>query len=100
MQKAFEDMVFELTIEKMEPERFFSFRWHPHAIERGVDYSTEPTTLVAFELAEAAGGIELTVTESGFDRIPLARRAKAFAANEGGWAIQVKQIEKYLEQTA
>ena len=95
-QKEYEGMPFEITIERMELERLFSFRWHPFAVERGVDYSAEPTTLVAFELEEATGGIMLTVTESGFDRIPLARRAKAFAANEGGWGMVVKLIEQYV----
>jgi uncharacterized protein YndB with AHSA1/START domain len=80
----------------MEPERLFSFRWHPHAIERGVDYSAEPTTLVSFELEEVADGVMLTVTESGFEQIPLARRAKAFAANEGGWGMMVNVIEQYV----
>jgi uncharacterized protein YndB with AHSA1/START domain len=95
-QKAHEGLAFEITIEQMEPERLFSFRWHPYAVEPGVDYSAEPTTLVEFVLEEAAGGVLLTVTESGFDRIPLARRAKAFTANEGGWSIMVKVIGDYL----
>src|SRR6202030_1784473 len=92
-QKEYEGMPFEITIEQIEPERLFSFRWHPFAVERGVDYSAEPTTLVVFELEEVANGITLTVTESGFDQIPLARRAKAFTANEGGWDMVVKLIE-------
>ena len=95
-QKKYEGMPFEITIEQMEPERLFSFRWHPFAVERGVDYSAEPTTLVVFELEEVADGIMLTVTESGFDQIPLARRAKAFTANEGGWGMVVKLIEQYV----
>src|SRR6266853_804051 len=97
-QKDYEGMPFEITIEQMEPERLFSFRWHPFAVERGVDYSAEPTTLIVFTLAEAADGVMLTVTESGFDRIPLARRAKAFTANEQGWGMVVKLIEEYLVQ--
>jgi len=95
-QQPYEGMAFEITIEQMEPERLFSFRWHPNAVERGVDYSGEPTTLVVFALEEVANGVMLTVTESGFDRIPLARRAKAFTANEGGWGMVVKLIEEYL----
>src|SRR3981081_3902093 len=95
-QKPYEGTPFEITIEQMDPERLFSFRWHPGAVERGVDYSAEPTTLVVFALEEAADGIMLTVTESGFDQIPLARRAKAFTANEGGWSMVVKLIEEYL----
>jgi len=87
---------FEFTIDRIEPERLFSFRWHPFAIDPAVDYSKEPATLVVFELRAAEGGTLLTVTESGFDRIPLERRAKAFAANEGGWEHQTRLIEKYL----
>jgi uncharacterized protein YndB with AHSA1/START domain len=100
MQKEHEDLPFDITIERIEPERLFSFRWHPHAIERGVDYSAEPTTLVAFELEEVDGGILLTVSESGFDRIPLERRAKAFTSNQEGWAIVAQLIEKYLARTS
>jgi uncharacterized protein YndB with AHSA1/START domain len=95
-QKEYEGLAFDILIEQMEPERVFSFRWHPGAVERGVDYSAEPTTLVVFALEEVAGGILLTVTESGFDRIPLARRAKAFTNNEQGWGVVVKLIEEYL----
>jgi len=98
MQKQYAGKPFEMTVETMEPERLFSLRWHPNAIEPGVDYSSEPTTLVEFVLEEAPGGVMLTVTESGFDKIPLARRAKAFAANDNGWSIVVKLIEKYLAQ--
>ena len=99
-QRQYEGLPFDITIEQMEPERLFSFRWHPNAVERGVDYSAEPTTLVVFALEEAADGVLLTVTESGFDQIPLARRAKAFSANEGGWSVMVKVIEEYLGQAA
>ena len=99
-QKPYEGLPFEITIEKIEPERLFSFRWHPNAVERGVDYSGEPTTLIEFVLEEVAEGILLTVTESGFDRIPLARRAKAFTANEQGWGMVVKLIEEYLVQAS
>jgi len=95
-KKQHEGLPVEITIEEMEPERLFSFRWHPHAIERGVDYSAEPTTLVTFTLEEAADGVLLRVVESGFDQIPLGRRARAFSANEGGWSIMVQVIGEYL----
>jgi uncharacterized protein YndB with AHSA1/START domain len=97
-QKPYEGTPFEITVEQMEPDRLFSFRWHPFAVEPGVDFSLEPTTLVAFTLGETADGVMLTITESGFDQIPLARRAKAFSANEGGWSKQVELIEAYLVQ--
>jgi uncharacterized protein YndB with AHSA1/START domain len=96
MQEPYKDKPFEITIEEITPESRFSFRWHPHAIDPGVDYSAEPTTLVVFELEDTADGILLTVTESGFDRIPIGRRATAFTANERGWGLQVQLIEKYL----
>jgi uncharacterized protein YndB with AHSA1/START domain len=95
-QQKYEGMPVEITIEKMEPETLFSFRWHPYAIEPGVDYSKEPTTLIVFVLEERKDGVMLTVTESGFDQIPLTRRAKAFTANEEGWGMVLKLIEEYL----
>ena len=95
-QRQHEGVPFDITIDRIEPERLFSFRWHPFAIEKGVDYSGEPTTLIVFEIVDVPGGTQLTVTESGFDGIPLERRATAFAANEGGWTIVVTLIEKYL----
>ena len=99
-QQPYTGFAFEFAVDRVEPIRLFSFRWHPYAVDKGVDYSKEPSTLVVFELEEAAGGTMLTVTESGFDRIPLERRAKAFAANEGGWNAQMKLIEKYLALAA
>lgn len=95
-QEPYAGATFECTIDRVEPTRLFSFRWHPFAVEKGVDYAHEPTTLVEFVLEEVADGTRLTITESGFDGIPLARRAKAFAANEGGWAAQMKLVEKYV----
>lgn len=96
LQEPYAGKTFEFSVERIEPMRMISFRWHPFAVERGIDYSAEPTTLIVFELAQVPEGTLLTISESGFDRIPLARRAKAFAANDGGWAMQVRLIEKYL----
>jgi uncharacterized protein YndB with AHSA1/START domain len=98
-QKQFEGMPFEWIVDRVEPMRFFSLRWHPMAVEPGVDYSKEPTTLVEFKLEEAAGGTMLTVIESGFDQIPLERRAKAYNSHEQGWTMQLELIEKYLARS-
>jgi uncharacterized protein YndB with AHSA1/START domain len=100
MQEPYAGKAFEWTIERIEPMCRLSFRWHPYGIEEGVDYSKEPTTLIVFELADAPGGVLLTITESGFDQIPLERRANAFKANEGGWEHQTRLIEKYLAKTS
>jgi len=97
-QKPHEGKAFEIVVEQVEPERLFSFRWHPHAIDQGMDYSNEPMTLVEFVLEPTAEGLLLTVTESGFDLIPLARRAQAFEANNGGWTLVVKMFGEYLAQ--
>jgi uncharacterized protein YndB with AHSA1/START domain len=95
-QKPYEGMPVELFVERVEPMRALSFRWHPYPPESADE--AVPTTLVLFELEEAdGGGTLLTVSESGFDRIPIERRAKAFAENEGGWEMQTKLIAKYLE---
>ncbi len=98
--KGYEHMTMDVTIEHMQPERLFSWRWHPGACEPGEDVSHEPTTLVVFELQEVPGGTLLTVVESGFDLIPLARRAKAFRDNEGGWAMQMEAIEGHLGRSS
>jgi len=96
---GYEHMTMDITIESMEPERVFSWRWHPGAAEPGEDFSAEPTTQVVFTLEDAEGGTLLTVVESGFDRIPLARRARAYKDNEGGWAEQMRAIAEHLART-
>lgn len=95
-QKSHEGLAFEIVIDQIQPERLFSFRWHPFAVDPAVDYSAEPMTLVSFELEEAGEGTRLTVTESGFDQIPIERRQKAFTANDGGWTMMVRVIAKYV----
>ena len=93
---GYEHVTVEILIERMEPERYFSYRWHPNAIDTSTDYSAEPTTLVEFILQETEDGTAVTIVESGFDRIPLARRAEAFRMNDKGWAGQIKNLERYV----
>ena len=85
------------TVERIEPERYFSFRWIPYSIDAEVDPESEPTTLVEFRLEKVEEGTRLTIVESGFDRVPAHRRERAFRMNDGGWAGQVENIEKYVE---
>jgi len=93
---GYEHLTLEITIEKMEPERLFSWRWHPHAVDAKRDYSKDPTTLVVFTLEEEEGGTLLTVVESGFDKVPSAYRATAFRSNRDGWTEQLKSIERHV----
>lgn len=95
---GYEHMTFEVLVERMEPERYFAYRWHPYPVDTSVNYASEPTTLVEFRLDEADGGTVLTIVESGFDRIPLARRAEAFRMNDRGWTEQTKNIERYVSE--
>ena len=94
----YEHVAAQFEVERIEPESYFSYRWHPYAIDSTVDYSSEPTTLVEFTLEEEGSATVLTIIESGFDRIPLARRAEAFRMNDGGWSGQIKNIEKYVSE--
>lgn len=96
---GYEYITMEVVVERMEPERFFSYRWHPYAIDPKVDYSPEPMTLVEFTLEDAPGGTRLTIVESGFARVPLSRRAEAFRMNSDGWSEQMQNIERYVSRT-
>ena len=93
---GYEHVAWDIIIERMDPERLFAWRWHPYSVERGVDYSGEERTRVVFELEAVPGGTRLTVVESGFDRIPLARRALAYRMNEGGWTHQMQAIARHV----
>jgi uncharacterized protein YndB with AHSA1/START domain len=95
---GYEHLTMDITIERVEPERLFSWRWQPGG-DANID-PAEPTTLVVFELEEVPEGTRLTVTETGFDRIPAARRGKAYRENEQGWSGQMEAIRKYLASAA
>jgi uncharacterized protein YndB with AHSA1/START domain len=93
---GYEHLVMEVVVQKMEPQKLFSFHWHPYAIDPKVDYSKEPPTLVEFRLEKTATGTLLRVTESGFDALPPSRRDEAFRMNSGGWAEQIKNIQAHV----
>jgi uncharacterized protein YndB with AHSA1/START domain len=98
--KGYDHLTMDFTVEAIEPERRFSWRWHPNAVDPNRNYDSEPTTLVTFELEEVPEGTLLTVTESGFDRIPADRRADAYRGNEGGWTYQADSIARYVSASA
>lgn len=93
---GYEHVKWKAEIQKMEPERLFSFTWHPYAVDPEKDYSTEATTLVEFKLEETDNGTLLTITEFGFERLPEDRREEAYRMNQQGWVEQVKNIEHYV----
>jgi uncharacterized protein YndB with AHSA1/START domain len=97
---GYEHVKWEAVVQKMEPEKLFSFTWHPYGIDPKVDYSKETPTLVEFRLEKTPTGTMLVLTETGFDKVPAHRRAEAFRANEGGWSEQMKNIESYLAKNA
>jgi uncharacterized protein YndB with AHSA1/START domain len=94
---GYEHVKWEATVQKMEPERLFSFTWHPYAIDPAVDYSAEPKTLVEFKLEPKGNGTLLTLTESGFEAIPKDRQFEAFRMNDSGWTEQMKNIERHVD---
>jgi uncharacterized protein YndB with AHSA1/START domain len=94
---GYEHLIMEVVVQKMEPERLFSYTWHPYAVDPKIDYSEETPTLVEFRLEKSATGTVLTLTESGFEKIPNHRRLEAFRMNEGGWTQQMKNIERHVE---
>ncbi len=95
---GFEHIRWEANVQKMEPELFFSFTWHPFAVDGARDYSSEPPTLVEFRLRKTAEGTLLRVVESGFDKLPKDRRDEAFRMNDGGWGSQMKNIKAHVER--
>ena len=99
---GYEHVKWEAVVQKMEPERLFSFTWpHPKShnkVNYSPDYPKEPTTLVEFSLEKTATGTRLVLTESGFDQLPADRRLEAFRRNDGGWTEQMKNIESYVAQ--
>jgi uncharacterized protein YndB with AHSA1/START domain len=97
---GYEHLRWEATVQKMVPERLFSFTWHPYAVDPAIDYSNEPVTLVEFRLESKNGGTLLILTESGFDAIPKDRQFEAFRMNDSGWTIQMTNIERHVEQSA
>jgi uncharacterized protein YndB with AHSA1/START domain len=97
---GYEHLRWEAVVQKMEPERLFSFTWHPYAVDPKTDYSGEPPTLVEFTLERIATGTRLRIVESGFDKLPAHRRDEAFRMNEGGWSAQAENIARHVESTS
>src|SRR5690606_9068556 len=95
-QEAYAGIEFVIVVERIEPMRLFSFRWHPYEVEPDRDPLQQPMTLVTFELEEADGGVMLTITESGFDSVPLEKRAQAITSGAQGWEIQCRLIDRYV----
>src|SRR5215813_1351847 len=94
---GYEHLRWEAVVQKMEPERLFSFTWHPYAVDPEQDYSGEPPTVVEFTLEKTATGTLLRIVESGFDKLPDKRRDEAFRKNEGGWSTQLGNIAQHVE---
>lgn len=73
---GYEHVLWNVLVERVEPQQLFSFRWHPYAVNPKIDYSQEPTTLVRFELQDYEGGTLLKVSESGFAHILMCGRRR------------------------
>jgi len=94
---GYEHVRFDVLVERIEPQRYFAYRWHPYAVDPKVDYSKEPTTRVEFTLESLGAGTRLVVVESGFDRIPAHRRDEALRMNSEGWAGQLRNVQRHVD---
>jgi len=92
---GYEHVKWQAVVQKMEPERLFSFTWH-HSLDPNADISKEPTTLVEFRLEKIEAGTLVTLSESGFENLPANLRLEALRRNDGGWTEQMKNIESYV----
>jgi uncharacterized protein YndB with AHSA1/START domain len=93
---GYEHVIWKVVVERIEPERLLSFRWHPYCVDPKIDYASETPTLVVFELEDSDGGTLLRLVESGFDQVPAYRRLEAFRMNSRGWDAQMKNIDAYV----
>lgn len=98
MQEPWAGMACDFFVQRIQPMDYFAFRWHAYPEGPEEDPAGANMTLVEFRLSDADGGTHLAITESGFDRVPAAHRAKAFTDNEGGWTMQLALIAKYLQR--
>jgi len=93
---GYEHVKWRAVVQKIEPEKLFSFTWHPYAFDPTIDYSKEIPTLVEFKLEKTETGTLLVLTESGFDKVPIGRRDEALRKNDDGWTQQMKNIGEYV----
>ena len=96
---GYEHVRMEVVVKAIEPEHYFAYSWHPNAVDPKVDYSKETPTLVEFRLTKTATGTLVTVTESGFEHLPHARREIALLRNAAGWQQQLGSLKAYVDKT-
>ena len=95
---GYEHIRMQIRIKEMVPEKLFSYEWIPYGVDPNRDYTRETPTLVEFTLEPTPEGTLLIITESGFEKVPEDRRAEAFRMNDGGWAQQTQNIERYVAE--
>lgn len=93
---GYENYPWEIVVQKIEPERLFSFTWHPYAMDTQRDYTKETPTLIEFRFEKIENGTLLLLTESGFDKISNDRCLEAFRMNNDGWTEQMENIARYV----
>ena len=89
---------FRVRFTEMTPPERFVWEWHPGEVDPERDYSREPRTTVTFTLEPSARGTRLSVSETGFDEIALARRAKVYKDNSQGWLEVLVWLQTYVEE--
>jgi uncharacterized protein YndB with AHSA1/START domain len=100
LNPAYETLAFQCVVERIDPQRYLAFRWHPNAVDPSVDYSREPMTLVEFTLEATGSETKFTIAESGFDQLPEARRASAFRASDSNWAERARNMDRLVTRNS
>lgn len=97
---GYEQYRWEARVVAIEPMTRFAYEWpatggDKNLMESGI--AVPEWTLCEFLLEPTSDGTRLTVTESGFDKVPEPRRTNVMRSNDGGWAEQVLNVRRYVE---
>jgi uncharacterized protein YndB with AHSA1/START domain len=91
-----ETICYAIVTEVIE-EQVFAYKWHPGE-DCPIDKHPEAEmTMVRFELEDHPNGTKITLTESGFERVPESRREWCFGQNTQGWSDELKKLFAYVE---
>lgn len=87
----------QILVIEAAPHEYFAYRWVPGASHYLGDINKTTSTLVEFHISQINESLcKVTLTESGFAKLPDEVREKAFKQNSGGWDFMLDRLQKYL----
>ncbi len=93
---GYEHIGWKARVVALEPPHRLAFEW-PHMDDQQEVQEDWPWTLVEFRLEPHQGGTRVTITESGFDRLPAEVRDNNYRQNERGWEEQTRNIAAHVD---